>query len=86
MVDAIATRNIEAVAAGCSTSSKQNVSGRLPAIGRIKAIMLQNGAWNAALSGSGACVFGLASSERVADNITAALRHEFPYAVVTQTC
>lgn len=85
MIDALARGDARAVAAGLYNVFEQNACALLPQTERIKTIMLQNGAWNAALSGSGSCVFGLAGSLRTARKIAAALRGEFPFAVVTQT-
>ena len=58
---------------------------RLPSIGRIKTLMIAGGALNAALSGSGACVFALAPSPAAAESIAATVRSEFADVFVTRT-
>jgi 4-diphosphocytidyl-2-C-methyl-D-erythritol kinase len=85
MAAAIARRDMAAVAAGLHNVFEQDIMARLPAIGRVKTLMLDNGAWNAALTGSGACVFALARSAGEAERIAAAVGREFPHLFVTQT-
>ncbi len=85
MVDAITHQNRAAVAACVYNVFEQSVIVRLPAIGRVKDMMLKSGAWAAGLSGSGACVFALARSVSAAEKIAAALRREFPRVFVTHT-
>lgn len=85
MVQAVRQRDMKAVAAGLYNVFEENAARELPAITRIKTVMLENGAWNAALSGSGSCVFGLASSRQAAHRIASAVAREFPFAVVTHT-
>lgn len=86
MVDAVRAGDVRAVAARLYNVFEHSASSLTPSIERIKAIMLQHGAWNAALSGSGPCVFGLAGSLRSARTIAAAVRAEFPFAEVARTC
>jgi 4-diphosphocytidyl-2-C-methyl-D-erythritol kinase len=85
MASAIRKGDVETVAGGLCNVFTDNVTKRLPQIGRVKSIMLQSGAWNAELSGSGACVFALAKSPVDADRIAAAVQREFPNVFVTQT-
>ncbi len=86
MVDAITAGDVKAVAAGLYNVFEANACAKVPAIAGIKAAMLRHGAWNAALSGSGSCVYGLTGSRRTADRIAAALRRDYPYVAVTETC
>jgi len=85
MVSAISRGDMRAVAAGLYNVFEQSLMSHLPAIGRIKSLMLEGGAWNAALTGSGACVFALAGSPDEAEAIAAAVRREFPDVIVTRT-
>jgi 4-diphosphocytidyl-2-C-methyl-D-erythritol kinase len=84
MMAALSRGDARAVAAGLYNTFEQNLLTRFPAIGRIKQLMLENGAWNAALTGSGACMFSLAGSISEAETIAAAVRREFPHVFVTQ--
>jgi len=85
MLAAISRGDTRAVAAGLYNVFEHDLIGRLPAIGRIKHLMLDNGAWNAALTGSGACVFALAGSLAEAETIACAVRREFSHVFVTRT-
>jgi 4-diphosphocytidyl-2-C-methyl-D-erythritol kinase len=85
MASAIKHGDIETVVGGLCNVFEENVTKRLPQIGRVKSIMLRSGAWNAKLSGSGACVFALAGSHAEAERIAAAVQREFPSVFVTQT-
>jgi 4-diphosphocytidyl-2-C-methyl-D-erythritol kinase len=85
MVAAIAQRDLPAVAAGLYNVFEESLICRLPAIGRIKSLMIEGGALNAALSGSGACVFALAASPAAAQAVAASVRSEFTEVFVTKT-
>ncbi len=85
MMHAIRCADHKAVAAGLYNVFEQNIGARLPGIARIKSRMLDSGAWNAALTGSGACVFALTGSMDAAHAIAEAVRSEFPHVFVTQT-
>jgi 4-diphosphocytidyl-2-C-methyl-D-erythritol kinase len=85
MAEAIRNGDRKEIAAGLYNVFEPNVAGRLPVIHRIKQLMLERGAWNASLTGSGACVFGLAGTLAQAENIAAAVRCEFPTVFVTST-
>jgi len=85
MAQAIKDGDVSAVAAGLYDVFEEDVCRRLPQVGRIKQVMLESGAWNAALTGSGACVFALARSPAEAQTIAAAVRREFPHVYVTRT-
>jgi 4-diphosphocytidyl-2-C-methyl-D-erythritol kinase len=85
MVDAIGSGDAQGIAGRLHNVFEQGTICRWPAIGRIKTLMLQNGAWNAALTGSGACVYALAGSDKAAKNIAAAVGREFPHVFVTYT-
>ena len=85
MIKAVSCRDLTNVAAGLYNVFEQNICARLPGITRIKSMMLRSGALNAALTGSGACVFGLAGSMDEARAIAAALSREFSDVYVTQT-
>lgn len=85
MAEAIRRQDKRAIAAGLYNVFEENVIGRLPQIGCIKQIMLEHGAWNVLMSGSGACVFALAGSGGEAEAIAAAVRREFVHVYVTHT-
>jgi 4-diphosphocytidyl-2-C-methyl-D-erythritol kinase len=85
MAQAIKDGDISAVAAGLYDVFEKDICRRLPQVGRIKRIMLESGAWNAALTGSGACVFALAHSAAKARAIAAAVQSETPHVYVTRT-
>ena len=85
MVAAIQRRDLHAVVAGLFNVFEENALRRVPAISRIKTLMIENGAWNACLSGSGSSVFALAGSPTEAETIAAVVRREFPTVFVTRT-
>ena len=85
MACAIRNGDVRTIASGLCNVFEEDVTARLPQIGRMKSIMLQSGAWNAELSGSGACVFALAESRADAERIATAVRREFPNVFMTKT-
>ncbi len=85
LANAVRQGDVRAVAAGLYNVFEQGQALKLPAIARIKSLMLEAGAWNAALTGSGACVFAIAGSDAEAKQIAQAVRREFPIVFVTRT-
>lgn len=86
MAAAIERGDMPAVAVGLYNVFEHNVFGRLPAIAKAKQLMLEGGAWNACMTGSGACVFALTRTQREAEAVAEAVRRSFPLVFVTHTC
>lgn len=85
MVNAVRRGDVPAIAEGLYNVFEENLMARMPAIGRLKALMIEGGALNASLSGSGSCVFAIAPSPAAAEAIAASVRREFANVYVTKT-
>ena len=76
MVQALRNRDIRAIAAAMGNSFEAPIGELCPEILEIKAKMLQMGALNAAMTGSGSVVFGLFDNVDLAHKTKNALRAE----------
>lgn len=88
MIRALTEGNLADVCAKSTSSGRpvmgnvlENVTGGLyPVIGEIEQVMMENGALNAVMSGSGPTVFGVFDDEGKASACRKALRAEYPRA------
>ena len=67
MVDALFAHSLDGVASRMGNVLEQVTSQHYPAIGELKNIMVENGALNALMSGSGPTVFGIFTSRETAE-------------------
>ena len=74
MVDALFAHSLDGVASRMGNVLEQVTSQHYPAIGELKNIMVENGALNALMSGSGPTVFGIFTSRETAEQAARACR------------
>jgi len=85
MIDAIDRGDRAAVIAGLHNDFERIIFDQYPVIGEIKRRLLAAGLPGALLSGSGASVFGLATTAAQAHAAVEALKNDYPFVVATQT-
>lgn len=85
MEAALAEGNLTAVAAGlCNVFCEVLADEEAREIGHIRKVMLENGALNAVMTGSGPTVFGLFDTENAANAAAEVLRGEYRQVFVTR--
>lgn len=85
MLRAVQSQDVRQIAAGLHNAFEASLRRRAPQIDQIKRALLAQGALNAVLTGSGACVFGLCPSQAEAERVAGALRGAFPQLYVART-
>lgn len=77
MIEAVAARALERIAAGLANDLEEAATSMVPAIAEAKRALLEAGALGAGMSGSGPAVFGVAEDEEAARRIRRALRETY---------
>lgn len=85
MRDALTSGNARVISQCLYNDFELPISRRVPAITRLKQIMLEHGALGTLMCGSGSGVFGIAESPEQAQRIAAVLSSVVPFVAVGQT-
>jgi 4-diphosphocytidyl-2-C-methyl-D-erythritol kinase len=85
MIEAMKEENIERIAELLHNDFEASTIKRYPVIGKIKKELINNGALNALMSGSGATVFGIFRNKSKAKIAFENLKEKYPFTCLTRT-